>query len=304
MTVRPEQGSGPVSQEAGPLLRSAAALLALGVCAALLFAGFTALGTWQLYRLQWKLALIERVDQRTHAAPVAAPGPDRWQQVSATGDEYRHVRVTGTFLHEQATRVQASTELGSGYWLLTPLRNADGSVVLVNRGFIPVERAGSVRRIPANAQSAAQSVAQDGNARAAPVVVTGLLRISEPGGGFLRHNDPAGDRWYSRDVQAIAAARGLMHVAPYFVDADREPAARMSVDDANEQPIGGLTVISFHNNHLVYALTWYALALMVAAAAWWVAREERKTRRGAAGARADCMDRETDDVRKNRNSGE
>ncbi len=290
MTVRPEQASGPVSQEAGPLLRSTAVLLALGVCAALLFAGFMALGTWQLYRLQWKLALIERVDQRAHAAPVAAPGPDRWQQVSAADDEYRHVRVIGTFLHEHATRVQASTELGSGYWLLTPLRGEDGSMVLVNRGFIPVEQGGSVRRIPANAQSAGESAAQDGNARTVPVVVTGLLRISEPGGGFLRHNDPAGDRWYSRDVQAIAAARGLTRVAPYFVDADREPTARMPANDADEQPIGGLTVISFHNNHLVYALTWYALALMVAAAAWWVAREERKTRRDAAGTRADCMD--------------
>jgi surfeit locus 1 family protein len=96
------------------------------------------------------------------------------------------------------------------------------------------------------------------------------LRISEPGGGFLRHNDPAGNRWYSRDVAAIAASHGLAGAAPYFVDAARgqDPAG------APDHPTGGLTVISFPNTHLVYALTWYALALMVAGALWWAARRQ------------------------------
>jgi surfeit locus 1 family protein len=40
-----------------------------------------------------------------------------------------------------------------------------------------------------------------------------------------------------------------------------------------------LTVIAFANNHLVYAITWYALALMVAGAAWLVVRTERAATR-------------------------
>ncbi|MEO7495497.1 MAG: SURF1 family protein [Massilia sp.] len=222
--------------------------LALTIVALVLFAGFAALGTWQLQRLQWKTALIARVDQRVAAAPVPAPGPERWSAVSAAGDEYRHVRLSGVFLHHLATPVQAVTALGGGYWLLTPLRQADGSIVLVNRGF--------VKAAPAPAAPPP----------GAPVAVTGLLRISEPGGGFLRDNDPSHNRWFSRDVRAIAAARGLSPVAPYFVDADA------GTDDASG-PIGGLTVISFHNNHLVYALTWYALAAMVAGAWFWIRRQ-------------------------------
>ena len=271
------QRNGAASQQAAPRRRSFAALLVLATCAVLAFGGFVALGTWQLYRLQWKLALIERVDQRVHAAPVPAPGSARWPAITAESDEYRHVRLSGTFLYKLSAKVQASTELGSGYWLLTPLREADGNVVLVNRGFI---RADS----PDRASEDAPQVS----------TVTGLLRISEPGGGFLRDNNPAANRWYSRDVRAIAAARGLTHVAPYFVDADAgqetSPAA----------PVGGLTVISFHNNHLLYALTWYALALMVAGASLLVAREERKRRkprRGRAGPRADGIDGDMDDVR-------
>jgi surfeit locus 1 family protein len=288
MTDGPEQRRGPASQESEPRRRSFATLLTLAVCALLVFAGFMALGTWQLQRLQWKLALIERVEQRVHAAPAPAPGPDRWPRVNAEADEYRHVRVTGTFLYELTTLVQATTALGSGYWLLTPLRSADGYVVLVNRGFIPAQADDRARHDFLNGTRDADK--HQSRADFGVSTVNGLLRMSEPGGAFLRHNNPTGNRWYSRDVQAIAAARGLPHVAPYFVDADaaEEPADEKSEGSANA-PIGGLTVISFHNNHLVYALTWYALALMVAGACLWVGREERRMRHGA-GARADCVD--------------
>jgi surfeit locus 1 family protein len=254
-----------------PRPRSLAMLRMLAVCAGLVFASFVALGTWQLKRLQWKLDLIERVEQRVHAPAVAAPGRERWPQVNADADEYRHVRLTGTFLYALTVRVQAVTELGSGFWLLTPLRSADGSVVLVNRGFIRARAGDWSRHDPRDAIPDAR----DQHEGAAVVsTVTGLLRMSEPGGAFLRHNDPAGNRWYSRDVQAIAAARSLPLVAPYFVDADaaQGPADGAAGASSPDGPIGGLTVIAFHNNHLVYALTWYALALMVAGACLWGAR--------------------------------
>lgn len=248
---------------AGRPPRSAAVRAALAVCAALAFAGFFALGTWQVERRAWKLDLIARVDQRVHAPPADAPGRERWPQVNAAADEYRRVHLAGTFLHDKETLVQASTRLGAGFWALTPLRAADGSIVLVNRGFVPPE-------------------AQSRSARAAtePVgetTVTGLLRITEPHGGFLRKNQPGEGRWFSRDVQAIAAARGLDGVAPYFVDADAAPSAPGA---APTWPAGGLTVIAFPNSHLVYAITWYGLALMVLAAAGYAWREGRRRRSG------------------------
>jgi surfeit locus 1 family protein len=271
MTHRQQQGSDPASPEAAARPRSRAMLVFLALCAALTVAVLLALGTWQLQRLQWKNALIERIAERVHAAPVPVPGPERWPDISADSDEYRRVRASGIFLHQFSTRVQAVTEHGSGYWLLTPLRTTDGNIVLVNRGFIPLqgrETGGS------GAQPGTGEHAAAGNRQ---VSVTGLLRISEPGGGFLRKNDPLGNRWYSRDVQAIAAAHGLSDVAPYFIDADATPAP----DDATIHPVGGLTVLSFPNNHLIYAVTWYALALMLAGAAFWVARDERRLRRAA-----------------------
>jgi surfeit locus 1 family protein len=230
--------------------------------ALLLFCGFIALGTWQVERRAWKLNLIARVAERAYAAPVAAPPFAEWPGVSAAKDEYRRIRATGIFLYEAETQVLAVTDLGSGYWVLTPLKLEDGSVVLVNRGFVAADRRDNVAH-----------AAVDG---AGITTIGGLLRITEPGGAFLRHNDPAANRWYSRDVGAIAAARHLDSVAPYFIDADVQP----SIPGA---PVGGLTVIAFHNNHLVYAITWYTLALMIPAAIWVGIREERRRRRPPAG---------------------
>lgn len=209
----------------------------------LLGIGFVALGVWQLERRVWKLALIERVTERVHADPADAPGPERWSAVRTTDDEYRHVRATGTWLTESTTFVVAVTEYGRGYWALVPLRSPDGAIVIVNRGFVAAR--GPLRE-----------------AASRPVVVTGLLRITEPRGTVLHDNDPGHDRWYSRDVQAIARVRGLERVAPYFIDADAASAGEQA-----GAPIGGLTVIAFRNDHLVYAITWFILASMCAEAA-------------------------------------
>jgi surfeit locus 1 family protein len=211
----------------------------------LLFAAFMALGVWQVYRLQWKLDLIARVDARVHAAAVVAPA------TATVDDEYRKVTATGTFLNNKETFVQAVTERGAGFWVMTPLRKTDGGIILINRGFVPAE----LRDPSKHSQPAGE------------VTVTGLLRLTEPKGGFLRSNDPAGDRWFSRDVAAIAAARKLDRVAPYFVDADATP-------NPGGYPIGGLTIVKFSNNHLVYAITWFGLAAMTLVAGVMLLRKD------------------------------
>jgi surfeit locus 1 family protein len=239
--------------------------LLLAALALLLVVLFSGLGTWQVFRLQWKLDLIARVDARVHAAPAAPPSVARWAGITAESDEYRRVQVSGSYLYEYTTPVQALTEQGAGYWLLTPLCTSDGHVIIVNRGFIPAEPGARTRYAPRRSAGYPCATAAGG-----AVQLVGLLRISERGGAFTRANNPAENRWYSRDVAAIAAARGLPSTltAPFFVDA----AAGQNPPGSPDQPQGGLTVVSFHNTHLVYALTWYALALMVAGAWWWTTR--------------------------------
>jgi surfeit locus 1 family protein len=233
-------------------------LAALACCAL-----FTALGAWQLQRRLWKLELIARVDARLQAAPLPLPGPADWARFDAAGEAYRRVLARGHFLAGRDTLVQASTELGSGHWLLAPFELAGGGIVLVNRGFVP----------PHWHESASSSAAA-----AREQALTGLLRATEPGGTLLRRNDPAADRWTSRDVVQIARRRGLDMVAPFFVDAQ---AAADAPAPGEGEPVPGLTVVTFRNDHLVYALTWFALAAMSAVAARRLASDPAGTPQGA-----------------------
>ncbi|WP_425598166.1 SURF1 family protein [Brucella intermedia] len=226
------------------------------VLGAVFFVLFMGLGIWQVERLQWKLDLIERVDARVHAEPVAAPGRDDWANVNQNDDEYRRVKLTGTYLNDKEILVHALTERGAGYWVLTPMRSPDGALTLINRGFVP-----SDRRDPSSRHE---------TQIAGETTVTGLLRMPEPDGFFLRPNDPARNDWNSRDIAAFAQKLNLGQVAPYFIDADANSAA-------GALPIGGLTVVKFRNSHLSYAITWFALAAMVAGAAIFFWRHERKS---------------------------
>ena len=201
-------------------------------------AGFLALGVWQVERRAWKLDLIARVEARVAAAPVAAPGPADWPGIGAETDEYRRVQATGRFLHDREVAVQAVTVLGPGYWIVTPLQTPDFTL-LVNRGFVPADRREAATR--AEGQVAGE------------VGVTGLLRLSEPGvascGATTRRRGGGIRATWRRSPRT--AAWGRWH---------RISSTPMRRPIPGGLPVGGLTVIRFRNSHLVYALTWFALA--------------------------------------------
>jgi surfeit locus 1 family protein len=229
---RPEYDAAHDERDGQPPLKRWL-LLGLALIGAI---GFAGLGVWQVERRAWKLDLIARTEARLRVPPAPMPSPAEWPQLDER-DAYIRLRATGRFDHRAETLVKAVTVRGSGFWVLTPLRTAQG-IVLVNRGFVPDDLRDPIGRIAGQV--------------AGPVRITGLLRITEPGGGFLRHNDPGHDLWYSRDVATIAAARHLGPVAPFFLDADDAP-------NPGGYPAGGLTVLRFRNAHLVYALTWFGL---------------------------------------------
>lgn len=226
---------------------------------------FWGMGVFQIKRLAWKEALLARVERNVNAAPLPAPGPDAWPHIRRDVDEYRRVQVQGEFDHTKSSLVRASTNLGGGYWVLTPLQTKQGQWVFVNRGFIPTDGA-SQKPTPFDKPIGEQTL-------------LGLLRMTEPDGTWLQSNAPLQDRWYSRDILAMAAAKGLeaASVAPYFVD-----AMVMGPIDNAAWPRPGLTVLHFNNNHLVYAFTWFTLATMVAGALGYLLVDDRRLRRLAA----------------------
>jgi surfeit locus 1 family protein len=233
------------------VIRRAAArgLILPGVLSALGIAVLLGLGFWQLERRVWKEELIARIEARTKAPPVSIPPETDWKNVSAERDEYRRVTARGAFRHDGEVQVytvvseQKGKSAGPGYWVMTPLELESGARVIVNRGFVPLDKKNPDTR-PAGQVSG-------------PATVTGLLRMPERATMFSPDNDPRRNAWYRRDPAEIARALKLERVAPFTIDADATP-------NPGGLPEAGRTRINFPNDHLGYALTWFGLALALA----------------------------------------
>ncbi|GLS43385.1 SURF1-like protein [Methylobacterium brachythecii] len=200
------------------------------------------LGVWQIERKGEKEALIARIIERSHEEPPGALPSPAWDPKV---DEFRRVRVTGTFQNDKETLVHGLAPGDTpgralqGFYVITPLARADGPTLLVNRGFIPTEL-----KQPADRQ--AGQVAGE-------TTVIGILRASEPRTMFVPAPDPARGEWFNRDIAGIAAAKGLADVPPYLIEAD-------ATDNPGGWPRGGQLRVDLPNNHLQYAFTWFGIA--------------------------------------------
>ena len=196
------------------------------------------LGTWQLQRLIWKQDLIGKLQARSTAEAVQLPsGPLDPEEM-----EYRRVTVSGVFDHEnELLLVNRSLRGQAGLHVLTPLIRADGAgAVLVDRGWIPFERRDRVSRA-------------DGLI-GGEVTVDGLVRFAKDPGWFMPDNEPHNNAWFYVDPGGMAAAAGLRALPSHYVMS----SAR---DTPGGYPVGHQWRLDIRNDHLEYAITWYALAL-------------------------------------------
>ncbi len=200
--------------------------------------GALALGTWQVQRLQWKNELIAERQARRDAPPLAAL-PERFV---AARDEFRKVRVSGRFLHEKEMYLAARSFRGNaGYHLFTPLALASGRTILVNRGWIPLDRKSPESRKPGNP--------------AGEAAVEGYLRAESGPGWFTPKNEPDKNFWFFVDLAAMAKGHGIAKLEPFYVEAG--PA-----ENPGGFPVGGITRFEIPNDHLQYAITWYSMAII------------------------------------------
>lgn len=206
------------------------------------------LGVWQIERMGAKERLIASVTARLEQAPVALPAATEWAKLNKPSDDFLKVSVSGHYLHDKEAYLfmlytpPNEREPTPGHAVITPLQTDEGAIVLVNRGFVP----GSKR----DPQSRPLSLTKD------KVTVTGLLRLPQSRNWFDADDNPAKRMFYTRDPQAIGRAVGFDAVSPFVIEADATAVA-------GGWPKGGNTVVSFADNHLQYAITWFTLALAV-----------------------------------------
>jgi surfeit locus 1 family protein len=218
-----------------------AGLTAITACILALLVG---LGVWQLQRLQWKEGLIARIEARSTAPPITLK---KAVSVARQGNdiEYSRVGVEGRFHYDKERYLYALADGTAGWDVITPLETADGDIVLVDRGFVP-----DALRDPSSRKLGQLEEV---------VSVTGLLRSPEMQGIFTPDNESAHNRWFWRDLSGMARSMfpdGTTEVAPFFLAAERSNVP-------GGWPEGGQTRIELPNDHLQYALTWFALALCI-----------------------------------------
>ncbi len=222
--------------------------LGLLIPALLAFAVLVALGTWQIERKAWKEGLIAVLTERLAAPPSALPAPSTWSSLDQANEEYRRVKFSATFDHGKESLVYAVASAfrpdvaGPGYWIFTPARLTDGGFVIVNRGFVPQRRKDATSRT-------------DGQI-AGPVEIAGALRWPEARHWFSPTDDALHNLWFTRDPLAIADAKGVRPVAPFYVEQE-------SPVPPGGLPQPGKLTVRLRNEHLQYALTWYGLALVL-----------------------------------------
>lgn len=204
--------------------------------AALGFLLLLGLGFWQVERLGWKEALIVQRHQALEASPVAAP--ENLEDARAL--EFHPIHVSGRFLNSDEMPVAAISKRGeAGFHVVTPFQLEDGEILLIDRGFVPA-------RLKSPETRAAGLI--EGN-----TTVTGLLRVPSSPGPFVPANDPAHNTWFTVDIPAMAKAQGIENALPFYLDADASPVP-------GGYPVGAQTETDLPNNHLQYAITWFALA--------------------------------------------
>jgi len=200
------------------------------------------LGIWQLDRLHWKEGLIAAREAAVAAPPSEIPRT----AAEAASMEFRHVHATGELLNDHEFLLGASNEAGTtGFHVIAPLRLADGNLLLVDRGWIP----GNLKD-PATRRA---------GELAGTVTVEGLLRLglADKPNWFVPDNRCDINYWFWIDIAGMARCGDLKNVLPFTVDAGPAP-------NPGGYPRGGVTRVALPNDHLQYAITWFALAFGLA----------------------------------------
>ncbi|XP_036418841.1 surfeit locus protein 1 [Colossoma macropomum] len=206
------------------------------------------LGTWQVKRRQWKLKLIQELQNLTTADPIPLPT----DPVELKDLEYRRVKVRGRFDHSQelyilprspvdpereareAGRLSSSVESGAN--VITPFYCTDlGITILVNRGYVPKNKIRQETRMKGQVTE--------------EVDLVGIVRLTEQRKPFVPQNNVEANRWHYRDLEAMAKATGAEEI---FIDAVLESTIPGG-------PIGGQTRVTLRNEHMQYIITWYGL---------------------------------------------
>jgi cytochrome oxidase assembly protein ShyY1 len=239
-----------------------------GVFTLAMVAVFVGLGAWQLQRRGEKHALVAALTERLAAVPRSLPLPAQWGALIPGRDEFRRVSLKATYVPGPDAMVYSSGSAvredisGPGTWAFMPARLPTGETVVINAGFVQ----NTMQDRSLQDRAVARLVTGE------PITLTGYIRFPETAGVLTPQENPGKRLWFSRDHLAMARVLSWGEVAPFYIDLEA-PVPATGI------PKPGPLEVHLKDDHLQYAITWFALAgAVVIAFGMWL----RGQRRGAA----------------------
>ena len=199
------------------------------------------LGSWQVQRLVWKNHLIAEISEKIQMPPIALKDG----QIDIDNLKYRKVTVKGRFLHENEVHLfTGAREMRGepGYNIFTPLELKNGTVILVDRGWVPAKQKEREKRPETLVKGT--------------ISITGMLHSGEHQGIFTPENEPDKNLWFWIDIPTVAGFTGKAIENVYV-------RALAGEGETNSLPIPGKRMIEIRNDHLQYAIIWYSLAVIL-----------------------------------------
>ena len=189
---------------------------------------FCSLGTWQLYRLQWKQDLINQISEGLKSTPI------RYSKNIVVN--YQRVSLEGEYNFKNQIYLYSLNEKGQpGFDVITPFETKDKENVLVNRGWIKKELK---KNLKIDSSSS---------------MIKGLLREKSRKNIFTPKNDPKKNIWFSINLNEIQKITGKKF-NDYIVYLE---------DETIKMPKPKKITIDLPNNHLKYAITWYSISISI-----------------------------------------
>ena len=190
---------------------------------------FCSLGTWQLYRLQWKLDLITEISAGLDSTPI--------EYSSSINKNYQRVFLKGVYNFKNQIYLYSLNEKGQpGFDVITPFETFKYENILINRGWVAndLKNKNEINLTKSNA-------------------IYGILKKNSKKNMFKPDNDIVKNVWFSINLNDVKKLTGKSY-----------PDFAVYLEDHNVNvPSPKKISIDLPNNHLKYAITWYSISISI-----------------------------------------
>ena len=188
---------------------------------------FIALGSWQLIRLNWKLELINQIENSLKKEPV--------NLLDHSPTNYLRIKTTGTINFDKQIYLYNLNEKGQpGFDIVNPITIEDKNFLL-NRGWIPFNKK----------ENKKIDILISSN-------ITGTLKKQLKANRFKPENNIQDNYWFTLNRKDIFQYMGK-NFSPYIIYLD---------SDLDIPKVKTITA-NISNNHKKYAITWFSLAFSI-----------------------------------------